>query len=44
MADLNDFVRSFGMSGFLITEELRNIEKQYGVEVGHRPRRTAIEG
>ena len=43
MADLNDFVRSFGMSGFLITEELRNIETQYGVELGHLPGRTAIE-
>src|ERR1700752_5112563 len=43
MADLNDFLRSFGMSGFLITEELRNIEKQYAVELGHRPRRAASE-
>jgi len=35
MASLADFVRSFGMSGFLITEELKKIEQQYDIELGH---------
>lgn len=41
MADLNDFLRSFGMSGYLITEELKNIEQQYSVELGHLPKSKA---
>lgn len=31
----NDFIRSFGMSGFLVTEELKSIEQRFGVELGH---------
>jgi hypothetical protein len=38
MASLDDFVRSFGMSGYLITEELKKIEQQYGFELGHLPK------
>src|SRR5437016_2429894 len=38
MADLNDLVRSFGMSGYLITDELKKIEEQYGVDLGHLPK------
>jgi hypothetical protein len=30
-----DHIRSFGMSGFLITDELRNIENHYNIELGH---------
>jgi HEPN superfamily Swt1-like protein len=41
MSDLNDFVRSFGMSGYLITEELKNIEQQSGMELGHLPKSRA---
>jgi hypothetical protein len=37
MTNLDDFVRSFGMSGYLITEELKKIERQYGIELGHTP-------
>ena len=28
-------LRNFGMSGYLLTEELKNIEAQFGVELGH---------
>lgn len=33
-----DAIRSFGMSGMVITEELRNIEQQHKIELGHVPR------
>ncbi|RUL68349.1 Swt1 family HEPN domain-containing protein [Dyella choica] len=39
MANANDYVRSFGMSGFLITEELRQIEQKYSIELGHVAKR-----
>ncbi len=32
-----DYVRSFGMSGMIITDELRTIEQQYNIELGHVP-------
>lgn len=32
---MSDYLRSFGMSGHLVTEELRTIEKQLGLELGH---------
>lgn len=35
MTKLEDHLRSFGMSGYLVTEELRNVEKQFNVEIGH---------
>ena len=35
MASSHDLIRSFGMSGYLITEELRKIEKQFDIELGH---------
>ena len=35
MTSVNDFVRSFGMSGYLITEELKKIEQQFDIELGH---------
>ena len=28
-------IRSFGMSGFLVTEELKNVERDFNVELGH---------
>lgn len=34
----DDYLRSFGMSGFVITEELRNIENSLNIELGHLPR------
>src|SRR6266581_1563639 len=42
MANLDDLVRSFGMSGYLITEELKNIEQKFGVELGHLPKSKAV--
>ena len=38
MTDVSDYVRSFGMSGFLITDELRNIEQKFDIELGHVPK------
>ena len=35
MNSLDDTIRSFGMSGFLICDELRQIEQSYGIELGH---------
>jgi hypothetical protein len=30
-----DYIRSFGMSGYLVTEELRGVESAFDVELGH---------
>ncbi|MGX4771988.1 Swt1 family HEPN domain-containing protein [Bradyrhizobium guangdongense] len=35
--DSDHHLRSFGMSGMMITDELRNIEQQYNIELGHVP-------
>jgi hypothetical protein len=35
MTKIDDQVRSFGMSGFMITEDIRIIEKQHNVLLGH---------
>ena len=35
MNKVDDFVRSFGMSGYLVTEELKRIEQQFGITLGH---------
>lgn len=37
MPSTENSIRSFGMSGFLITDELSVIEKQFGLELGHLP-------
>ena len=37
MSSPDDFVRSFGMSGYLLTEDLKRIEQQFGITVGHTP-------
>jgi hypothetical protein len=37
MDNTNDHLRSFGMSGYLVTEELKSVEKQFSVELGHVP-------
>lgn len=34
-ASKSDLVRSFGMSGYLVTEELRAIENEHKIELGH---------
>ncbi|MBH02755.1 MAG: hypothetical protein CMP08_01295 [Xanthomonadales bacterium] len=33
----SDLVRSFGMSGYLVSEELKAVEQAYRVELGHLP-------
>jgi hypothetical protein len=38
MVSFDDFIRSFGMSGYLLTEELKKIEGQYEIELGHLPK------
>lgn len=43
MSNLENHIRSFGMSGFLITDEIRNLEQKFGLELGHSARLTAEE-
>lgn len=35
MSEIDDSFRSFGMSGFLICDELRQIEQRFGIELDH---------
>lgn len=35
MNNIENFIRSFGMSGYLITEELKRIEQKFNIELGH---------
>lgn len=35
MSDVNDFIRSFGMSGMLVTDDIRALEQALGIELGH---------
>jgi hypothetical protein len=44
MSRLDDTIRSFGMSGFLICDELRQIELSHGIELGHMPRVDPLTG
>lgn len=39
---MENHLRSFGMSGYLVTEELRALERQFSIELGHVPP-TAVE-
>src|SRR5579883_2348768 len=41
MTNTEDYIRSFGMSGLLITEELKNVETAYHLELGHVARTAA---
>lgn len=43
MSSLEDHIRSFGMSGFLITDEIKNLEQKFGFELGHATRPTVEE-
>jgi hypothetical protein len=43
MNNLTDHIRSFGMSGFLITDEIKNIEQRYSIELGHSIRPVSDE-
>jgi hypothetical protein len=35
IAGMDNLIRSFGMSGYLLTTEIQNIERQYSIELGH---------
>jgi hypothetical protein len=35
MSKLDDHLRSFGMSGFLLTDDLQKVETKFGIELGH---------
>jgi hypothetical protein len=41
MNKADDFIRSFGMSGYLITDELKNVEERFDLELGHLARSIA---
>jgi len=41
MDNIYDHIRSFGMSGFLITDELRALEGRFNLELGHGSRSVA---
>ena len=36
--ETDDYLRSFGMSGLIITEELKGVEQKFNVDLGHIPR------
>lgn len=38
MSEIENHVRSFGMSGFLITDEIKNLEERFNIELGHSVR------
>lgn len=35
MPRVDDYLRSFGMSGFLLTDDLRKLESRFGIDLGH---------
>ena len=37
MSKVDDHLRSFGMSGFLLTDDLQKVEAKFGVALGHAP-------
>jgi hypothetical protein len=37
MSEPLDVIRSFGMSGFLVTDDLRAVENRYNIGLGHSP-------
>jgi hypothetical protein len=36
--ETDDYLRSFGMSGLILTEELKGVEQKFSIELGHVPR------
>jgi hypothetical protein len=36
-ASFADYIRSFGMSGFIIIDELANVGRRFGVDLGQKP-------
>ena len=43
MARVNHHLRSFGMSGHLITDDIREIEKKFSIELGHLPKKVSSQ-
>ncbi len=44
MAKFQDYVRSFGMSGLLIAEEIKSVEQRFGLDLGHgAPRSSPVD-
>lgn len=43
MANLENHIRSFGMSGYLITDEIKHLETNLGINLGHSPNAVADE-
>jgi hypothetical protein len=41
MNSADDPLRSFGMSGFMITDDLKQVESRFNIELGHVPRTAA---
>ena len=41
MNSADDPLRSFGMSGFMITDDLKQVESRFSIELGHVPRTAA---
>ena len=37
MSKLGNSIRSFGMSGYMLSDDLTRIEKQFNIELGHIP-------
>jgi hypothetical protein len=37
MNNADNIIRSFGMSGFMITDEIKNLENRFNLELGHTP-------
>lgn len=35
MTKIDDHIRSFGMSGLLVTEDIRNLEQRFNIALGH---------
>src|ERR1700733_10384558 len=38
MTSPDDFIRSFGMSGYLITDDLKKLEQRFSIDLGHTPK------
>ena len=36
----SDLLRSFGMSGYLLSEDLKTVEKTHNIELGHLPKKS----
>lgn len=42
MSNLGNSIRSFGMSGYMLSDDLARIEKQFNIELGHIPSSASI--